>query len=105
MDFEENIENNEDNCEEQGEVNLEGELISALCDLEKERNKNKQLKEELSKMKESIQDSINPEETKKVFIDLKFKLEKARMIEETLRKQLEEKERIQVELENERVSH
>ena len=55
-------------------MNLEGELISALCDLKKERKKNKQLKEELSKMKESIQDSINPEETKKVFIDLKVKL-------------------------------
>ena len=55
-------------------------------------------------MKESIQDSINPEETKKVFIDLKVKLEEAKMIEETLRKQLEEKEKIQVELENEIVS-
>ena len=75
-------------------MNLEGELISALCDLKKERKKNKQLKEELSKMKESIQDSINPEETKKVFIDLKVKLDEAKMIEETLKKQLEEKERI-----------
>ena len=45
-------------------------------------------------MKESIQDSINPKETKKVFIDLKVKLEEAKMIEETLRKQLEEKEKI-----------
>ena len=64
-----------DNCEEEGEVNLEEELISALCDLKKERKKNKQFKEKLSKMKESIQDSINPEETKKLFIDLKVKLE------------------------------
>ena len=55
-------------------------------------------------MKESIQDSINPEETKKVFIDLKVKLEIAKMIEETLKKQLEEKEMIWVELENEIVS-
>ena len=37
-------------------------------------------------------------------MDLKVKLEEAKMIEETLRKQLEEKERIQVELENEIVS-
>ena len=74
-------------------MNIEGELISALCDLEKERKKNKQLKEDLSKMKESIQDSINPEETKKLCIYLKVKLE-----------QLEEKERIQVELEIEIVS-
>ena len=75
-------------------MNLEEELISALCDLKKERKKNKKLKEELSKMKESIKDSINPEETKKNFIDLKIKIEEANMIEETLRKQLEEKERI-----------
>ena len=53
MAFEENIENTEDNFEEEGEVNLEEELISALCDLKKERNENKQLKEESSKMKES----------------------------------------------------
>ena len=98
MEFEENIENNEDNSEEEGEVNLEGELISALCDLKKGRNKNIQLKEELSKMRESIKNSINPKETKQVFIDIKVKLEEAKMIEETLRKQLEEKERIQVEL-------
>ena len=34
-------------------------------------------------------------------MDLKVKLEEAKMIEESLRKQLEEKEEIQVELENE----
>ena len=55
-------------------------------------------------MKESIQDSINPDETKKVNIGLNVKLEEAKMIEETLIKQLEEKENIQVELENEIVS-
>ena len=37
-------------------------------------------------MKESIQASINPKETKKVFMDLKFKLEETNMIEEALRK-------------------
>ena len=80
------LKNNDDNYEEEGEVNLEGELISALCDLKNERKKNKHLKEELSKMKESIKDSINPEETKKVLIDIKVKLEEAKMIEETLKK-------------------
>ena len=48
------------------------------------RKKNKQLKEELSKKKESIQDSINPEETKKVFIDLKVKLEEAKLLKQHL---------------------
>ena len=92
--FEEKNENNEDDSEEEGEMDLEGELLSALRELKKERKKNKKLKEELSKMKENIQDSIDPEETKKFFIDLKVNLEEAKMIEETLRKQLEENEKI-----------
>ena len=37
-------------------------------------------------------------------MDLKVKLEETKVIEETLREKLEEKERIQVELENEIVS-
>ena len=85
-------------------MDLEGELISALEELEKERKKNKLLKKELSKIKVSTQDFINSEETKKAFMDLKFKLEEVKMIDESLREQLEEKERIQVELENEIVS-
>ena len=39
--------------EEEGEVDFEGELISALEELEKEKKKNKLLKKELSKIKES----------------------------------------------------
>ena len=104
MAFEEKIENNEDDSKEEGEVDLEGEIISSLSELKKERKKNKKLKEELNKMKESIQVSISPKETTKVFIDLKVKLEEAKMIEETLRKDMEEKGRIQLELENEIVS-
>ena len=77
---------------------------STLCDLKNERKKNKHLKEELSKIKASFQNSINPKETKHVFIDLKVKLEEAKLIEETLIKQLDENERIQVELEDEIVS-
>ena len=40
-----NIEKKKDKCEEEGEVNLEYELINALCDLKKQRKKNKHLKE------------------------------------------------------------
>ena len=83
-------------------MDLEVELITSLSEMKKERKKNKQLKEELRKTKESIQGS-NPEETK-VFMDLKVKLEESKKIEETLTEKLEEKERIQVELENEIVS-
>ena len=103
MELEEIIENNKDNCE-QGVVNIEEELISSLRDLKKDRKKNKQLKEELSKMKESIQKSINLEQKKKVFIELKVKLEESKAIEETLGKQLEEKKGIQVDLEDKIVS-
>ena len=77
-------------------MDLEGELISALEELNKERNKNKILKKKLSKIKESTQDSTISEEIKKAFMDLKVKLEEAKMIEESLRKQLEQKEGIQM---------
>ena len=83
---------------------LEGGLISALQELEKERKKNKLPMKELSKIKERTQDITNSEETKKSLMDLKVKLEEVKMIEEPLREQLEEKERIQMELENEIVS-
>ena len=39
MALEETIRNNEDNCAEEGEVNLEVELISASCDLKKRGRK------------------------------------------------------------------
>ena len=41
MELEETTESNEDNYEEEGEVNLEVDLISVLCDMKKERKKNK----------------------------------------------------------------
>jgi hypothetical protein len=50
----------------------------------------------VSKIKESTQDSTIFEEIKKAFLDLKIKLGESKMIEESLRKQIEEKEGIQV---------
>ena len=85
-------------------MDLEGELINALEELNKERKKNKLLKKELSRIRESTQDSTIPEEVKQAYLDLKVKLEEAKMIEESLRKKLEDKEGIQVELEKEIVS-
>ena len=79
-------------------------MISALEKLNKERKKNKLLKKELSKIKESTEDSTIFEEIKKGFLDLKVKLEEAKMIEESPRKKLEEREGIQVELETKIVS-
>ena len=63
-------------------MDLQVELISALEELAKERKKNKLLKKELSRIQESTQDSTIPEEVKQDYLDLKVKLEEAKMIEE-----------------------
>ena len=90
-----------DEPEEEGEVDLEAKLISALEELHKERKKNKLLKKELSRIREETQDSIISEEVKQAYLDLKVHLEEAKVIEESLRKQLEENEEIQEEFEKE----
>ena len=90
-----------DESEEEGEVDLEEELISSLEELNKERKKNKLLKKELSRIREDTQNSTMFEEVKQAYLDLKVHLEEAKVIEESLRKRLEEKEEIQEELEKE----
>ena len=69
--------------------------------MHKERKKNKLLKKELNKIKEYIQNSTSSKELKQAYLDLKVQWEEAQVIEELIRKQLEEKEEIQVELEEE----
>ena len=98
------VTNDHDESEEEGEVDLEVELISALEELHKERKKNKLLKKELSRIREDIQDSTISKEVKQAYLDLKVQQEKAKVIEESLRKQLEEKGEIQAELEKEIVA-
>ena len=51
------ITNDHDESEEEGEVYLEVELISALEELHKERKKKRLLNKELSRIREDIQDS------------------------------------------------
>jgi hypothetical protein len=51
-----------DEPEEEGEVDLEAKLISALEELHKERKKNKLLKKEQSRIREDTQDSTIFEE-------------------------------------------
>jgi hypothetical protein len=92
----------EDDSEEEGEVDLREELISALEELRKERKKNKSLKEEL-KMKEGSQNS-NSEEIEQMITSLKIQIEEDKRIEEILRSQLEEKEKMIGSLEAEIVS-
>jgi hypothetical protein len=45
-------ENQQNYYEEEGELDLEAELISALSELKRERKKNRSLKEELINIKE-----------------------------------------------------
>jgi hypothetical protein len=54
--------NNKEYCEEEGEVDLDVELINTLSELKRERKKNKSIKEELIKLKEGSQ---NPKKTMK----------------------------------------
>jgi hypothetical protein len=72
-------------------MNIETELINALSDLRIARKKNKSFKEELSKLKEGFQNPCkNFEEAEKTIIDIRIRLEEAKLIEETLKRQLEE---------------
>jgi hypothetical protein len=71
-----------------------------LCELKRERKKNKSLKEELIKIKEGSQNpNKNSKEVWKMIINLKVQVEEARRIEETLKIQLEEKEKMKESLE------
>jgi hypothetical protein len=97
----ENQTRNSDSSEEEGEVDLREELISALEDLRNERKKNKSLKKEL-KVKETK--NLNSEEVKQIITKLKVQVEEDRRIEETLRSQLAEKEKMIERLEAEAVT-
>jgi hypothetical protein len=92
----------EDDSEEEGEVDLRAEIIIALEEIRKERKKNKSLKEEL-KMKEGYPNS-NSEEIEEMITSLKIQIEEEKIIEEVLRIQLEEKEKMIGSLEEKIVS-
>jgi hypothetical protein len=91
------LENDKEDYEE-GEVDLEEELVNALSDLKRERRKNKSLKEGSQKPKK------NSEEVQQIIINLKVWLEESKVIEETVKKQLEEKHKINKFLEVDIVS-
>jgi hypothetical protein len=76
--------------DEEGEVNLEGELICALSELKKLRKKNESLKEQLRKSKGEHHEPNGETE----FIGLKRQLEEEKRIEEILANKLKEMEDI-----------
>jgi hypothetical protein len=87
------IDDNEENFEVEGEVDLEGELISALEELRKYKKRNKSLREQLleyeGKQKSKEREvSITIKESKQVVIELKTQLQEAKIIEEVISKQL-----------------
>jgi chromosome segregation ATPase len=87
------IDSEEEDCEE-GIVDLEAELISALDELKKERKKIKSLEEQL--VKKNSQESF--EESQQVIMKLKAQLEEAKVIEETLMSQLDEKQCLEAKM-------
>jgi chromosome segregation ATPase len=74
-----------DDNEEEAVVDLEGELISALEEINRLRSKNRKLKQLLTQFEK---DSKKPDED---FALLKVELEEAKKIEEILKQQLSEK--------------
>jgi hypothetical protein len=91
------VDNNEANSEDEGEVNLEEEFINALEELRKYKKKNKSLREQLSEYEEAQKSrerevSKTIKETGKVINDLKTQLQEAKRIEEVILKQLNDRE-------------
>ena len=73
--------------EEEVEVDLEAKLVSALTELRRTRREYKSLKEETKKLENDLQESSKLiESTGTMIIDLKVKLEEARLTEEALNK-------------------
>jgi hypothetical protein len=95
----ENQTRNSDSSEEEGKVDLREELISALEELRKERKKNKLLKKELNETQ-----NLNSEEVNQIITKLKVQVEEDRRIEEILRSQLAEKEKMIERLEAEAIT-
>jgi hypothetical protein len=80
--------------EEEGEVDLEAELVSALSELKKVRRECKQFKREIDKLEFELQKSNGLIEcTEIMLVDLKLKIEEARVTEEALTKMLAEKDK------------
>ena len=86
--------NNEFIEEEEGEVDLEAELVSAFTELRKVRRECKHFKEENESLENELQKSNKLiESTKIMIIDLKLKIEEARLTEEALNNLLVEKDK------------
>jgi hypothetical protein len=80
--------------EEEGEIDLEVELVSALSELRKVRRECKHFKREIENLEFELQKSNGLiESTEIMVVDLKLKIEEARVTEEALTKMLAEKDK------------
>ena len=90
------VENQNDEIieEEEGEVDLETELVSALTELRKVRRECKHFKEEIENLENELQKSNKMiESTEIMIIDLKLKIEEAILTEEALNNLLVENDK------------
>ena len=68
-------------------MDLEAELVSALCDLRRERKECRHLKRNVKELEDELKKSNDSfESTEAMMIELKLKLEEARITEESLNK-------------------
>lgn len=84
------------------EVDLEGELVSALEELRKVRKDYKKYKNVAAKEQELLNKSL--EESKKIISDLKIQMEEAKRMYEATKSDLERKDKEYQKLEEEIVS-
>jgi chromosome segregation ATPase len=90
------IENHNDKFseEEEGEVDLEAELVRALTELRKVRKECKHFNEEIKNIENEIQKSNKLiESTETMIIDLNIKTEEARVTKEAINNLLVEKDK------------
>jgi hypothetical protein len=89
---------NEEKFESEGEVDIEVERISSLEELRNYKNKNELLREQLQEFEESHQSreidaSRTIKESEKIISDLKSQLLEAKIIEEFILKQLNDRKK------------
>jgi hypothetical protein len=104
METQDNAIDDEENFEFEGEVDLEAELINALEELRKYKNKNTLLRAQLQEFKEAHQStevdaSRTIKESEKIISDLKSQLLEAKIIEEVILNLLSDREKVCEKLE------
>ncbi len=97
--FEKLNQQDDEQYEEGAEVNLEGELISALDDLQNERRRNRKLMKEVDQLERRIQQFISKSEVAMhTILELKKQVEEAHVVREVLKTNEEENKKLKTEV-------